>query len=173
MKAHNIKPTKVQVADFTFFAVSLGEKGRGRSLVNVACPEQFEFLEPGQTRTGKVRLIRSSSNKGWIARISTEGAYVRGANGNVSISNDYVDKIKVLARGTGAFGAAGRVGSWDDVLLLSDSDNFWVRVKPSRGDAYILMFSEEQVVKVSYEEADLLELDLESTATSRGNLIRI
>jgi len=174
MKAYNICPQEVSVADFKFPALPLGEKGRGRILVNVACPATFTHLEVGTTKQGKPRLNPSSNPKGWVVRISTKGAYIRGAFGNVSTAPEAVDKIQVVARGQGAFGDAGRTGTWDDILLSTDLEEFILRVKVSRGDAHLLLFKEGKVTKVTYEEADLLDLNLYgSTSTSRGEMVRL
>jgi hypothetical protein len=157
------------------FAVTLGETGRGRKCIHVACPENFTFLEIGKTKTGKPRLNKSSSTTGWIARISTSGAYIRGATGNADVSSEFIDSIHVPVRGQGAFGAAGRTGTWDDVIVSTELDEFWLRVKPTRGDAYILLFKKTgEVSKLSYPEAELLDFDLcGSSPTSRGELIRL
>ena len=173
-KQFNICPQEVPVCDSTFQALTLGEKGRGRILVNVACPATFTYLEVGDTNKGKPRLNPSSNPKGWVARISTKGAYIRGAFGNVSTSPEVVDKIRVIARGQGAFGDAGNIGKWDDILLYTELEEFFLRVKPSRGDAYLLLFKEGKVSRVTYEEAELLEVDLHrSTSTSRGEMVKL
>lgn len=170
MKTYNITPQEIKIDDFSYWAVVLGEKGRGRRLVNVACPETFIYLEPGQTKTGKPRLNASASKKGWTARLCTAGAYIRGACGNVSIPPQFKSSVQVLAKGYGAFGAAGRTGNWDDMIIFTSRDDFWVRIKPSRGDAYIIAFNAEKAIKLAYEEANLVEIDLMgSTPTSRGN----
>lgn len=178
MKTYNIDPQEIQIADFTMTAITLGEKGRGRTIVNVACPNEFTFLEPGQTRSGKPRLVASQNDSGWVARINTHGSYVRGASGNVSVSPEHKDAVSVLARGQGAFGAAGRTGTWDDIIVVSTLDSFWLRVKPSRGDAYVILFSEEKFTQLEYEDFELLldSLDYglhDSSPRSRGNLIRL
>ena len=173
-KAYNICPQEVSVADFKFPAIPLGEKGRGRTIVNVACPATFTHLEVGTTKQGNPRLNSSTDPKGWIARVSTSGAYIRGAVGTVSAPPEVIDKVRVVARGQGAFGDAGRTGTWDDLLVATDLEEFILRVKPSRGDAYILLFREAKVTKVTYEEADLLELYLYgSTSTSRGEMVKL
>jgi hypothetical protein len=173
-KVYNISLVEVSITDFKFFAIPLGEKGRGRILVNVACPATFTHLEVGTTKQGKPRLNPSTHPKGWVARISTEGAYVRGAFGNVTTSPEVGDKIQVVARGQGAFGDAGRTGTWDDILVSTELEEFILRVKPSRGDAYLLLFREGKVTRFTYEEADLLEVDLYgSTSTSRGEMVRL
>lgn len=174
MKTYNIEPTNVDVGgDFSYHALSLGERGRGRNIVNVACPETFEFLDVGQTKSGRSRLVTSSESSGWIARICTNGGYKRGASGNVSVPPDTHPHIQVIARGQGAFGIAGRVGSWDDILFSSLEENLWVRVRPSRGDAYVLIFSESsKVTKVDYQDAEnILENLFGSSPTNRGDLI--
>ena len=171
MKAYNICPQEVSVADFNFSAISLGEKGRGRILVNVACPATFTHLEVGTTKQGKSRLNSSTDPKGWVARVSTEGAYIRGAVGTVSAPPEVAKKVHVVAKGEGAFGDAGRTGTWDDLLVATELEEFILRVKPSRGDAYLLLFKEGKVTRFTYEEADLLEVDLHgSTSTSRGEM---
>lgn len=174
MKVYNIEAKKVQIADFEISAVSLGEHGRGRQLVNVACPEEFQYLEPGLTKNGRFRLNASISDKGWIARINTESSYIRGANGNVSIASEYAEHVRVEARGYGAYGDAGRIGNWEDIIISTELEDFWVRVKPSRGDAYILIFKDGKVNKLTYEQAELLDMQLYgSEPRDRGELIRI
>lgn len=174
MKVFGINPKPVNIADFEISAVTLGEIGRGRKLVHVSCPKEFKFLETGVTRTGKFRLQPSTTPDGWVARVTTEGSYVRGANGNVSVHPGIADKIIVGAKGSGAFGEAGRTGQWDDLIFHTNLDEFWIRVEPSREPAYILLFTEKDVAKLSYEEAELLEFPLcESTPSAKGSLIRL
>lgn len=180
MKTYNISVSEVKINDFSFTALTLGEKGRGRVIVNVACPQSFSNLEVGTTKQGKPRLNTSKSSKGWLARISTNGAYIRGASGNVSTNPEIAEKISVIARGQGAFGDAGRIGTWDDILISTELETFWLRVKPTRGDAYIMIFDDNKAQKISYEELDLLveniDIDIdvmESTTSSRGSLQKL
>jgi hypothetical protein len=173
-KLFNIKVSEIKIADYTIKGFSLGEVGRGRKIITIPCPEnQVEFMEPGLTKSGKPRLNNSKSDKGWIARISSEGAYVRGANGNVSYPPQLEGKINLIAKGYGAFGAAGRTGAWDDVLIHTELENFLIRVKPSRGDAYILLFKDSNANKLTYDQADALDIYYgESSCSSRGDWIR-
>lgn len=173
MKTYNIKPEKFKIADFEISAIALGEKGRGRTQVIVPSPIS-ELLESGLSKTNKPRLNSSKSNLGWIFRISTEGAYIRGANGNISVSPKVLPNIKVIAKGQGAFGDAGRTGTWDDLIAETQLEDFLVRVKPSRGDAYLLWFQTTGVKKLQYPEAEALDLDFGDTAqTSKGSWIRL
>lgn len=173
MKTFNIQPRSVKIGEIEISAVILGEKGRGRTQAIVPCPENASVLEPGLSKTNRPRLNPSSSNAGWLARISTEGSYVRGANGNVSAPPSMASMIQVVAKGNGAFGDAGRIGTWVDLILATHLESFYLRVKPSRGDAYILLFQEGATpAKISYSEAEALDLDLySSTPTSKGEMI--
>lgn len=173
MKTYNIKPEKMKIADFEIDAIALGEKGRGRTQVIVPSPVS-ELLESGLSKTGKTRLNRSKSNLGWLFRISTEGAYIRGANGNISVSPKIAPQIKVIAKGQGAFGDAGRTGTWDDLIAETQLEDFLVRVKPSRGDAYLLWFQTTGVKKMTYPEAEALDLDFGDTlSTAKGSWVRL
>lgn len=173
MKTYNINPSTIKIADFQITGIILGEKGRGRKETIIPTPEGG-LMEPGVSRAGKPRLNKSASSSGWIARISTEGNYVRGANGNVSVHPEHQSLVRVIARGHGAFGAAGRIGTWDDLLLLVEGTETLLRVKPSRGDAHILLFGEEKVSRLSFPEAEALDLGLgTATPTSKGDFIRL
>ena len=174
MKVHNINPEQIKVGDFEISAIALGEQGRGRLYTIVPCPKTFQYLEPGLSKTGRPRLNNgSATSDGWITRICTEGSYVRGGAGYVSVSPEFKDMVSVVARGVGAYGAAGRTGSWDD-LIVSVPDESWLRVKPCRHDAYILYFGTEKVSTLSYPEAEALEFDLgDSSTTSKGTLIQL
>jgi hypothetical protein len=157
MKIYGIKPKEIAINDYSFNGVVLGEKGRGRKEVIVPVA-QGDLLEPGLTKAGKPRLNKSTSKDGWVTRISTEGSYVRGANGNVSVHKD--SEFSLVAKGYGAFGLAGRTGTWDDVIISVD-DNTLVRVKPSRADAYYIWFGTVEATVLSQSEiiaiADLEE----------------
>lgn len=173
MKTYGINPTQIDLSGYTVTGISLGEAGRGRKLVIVPTPSDG-YMVPGLSKTGKPRLNPTTSDKGWVVRISTDGAYVRGANGNVSAHPKHADKIQVVAHGYGAFGLAGRTGTWDDVLLATELEEFLLRVKPSRGDAYLLLFKDGEVIQLSYEAADAIEIDYDSsTSTSRGDFVRL
>lgn len=173
-KIYNISPVEIVIADYTIKGFSLGESGRGRKLVTIPCPDNTgEYLEPGLTKSGKPRLNNTLNKNGWVARISSEGAYIRGANGNISHSPELEGEFKLIAKGYGAFGAAGRTGTWDDVLIYTELEDFLIRVKPSRGDAYLILFKEGKVNKLSYDQADALDLDYGSSSySSRGDWIR-
>lgn len=69
----------------------------------------------------------------------------------------------MIAAGHGAFGDAGRVGDWKD-LLLSVPENTWLRVKPSRGAAYFRWYPEvESGREVANVDAESLDAFAEAT----------
>jgi hypothetical protein len=171
MKIYGIEPKEIQINDYSFSGIVLGEKGRGR-LETIVPVAQGDLLEPGLTKAGKPRLNRSSSSNGWVARVSTNGAYVRGANGNVSVHKN--SEFSLVAKGYGAFGIAGRTGTWDD-LLFTVPDNTLVRVKPSRSDAYFVWFGNVKATVLSQSELSAIA-DLEDdfpNSFEREDFIRV
>jgi hypothetical protein len=62
----------------------------------------------------------------------------------------------VVARGQGAFGDAGRTGTWDDLLLVVEPGTV-LRVKPARADAYWLHFGREKVTRLTAPELALFD----------------
>lgn len=153
MKPHNITVAEIKLTAFSLIGLQLGEHGRGRVLTLVPV-EEAPFYELGQTRTGKPKLIPSNNvGEGWIARISTEGCYTRDTHGRASATPGVV----VIAKGSGAYGDAGRIGSWDDFLLFVP-DGGVVKVQPSGGMSkrppYFLHFKLDGVVKILAAEWD-------------------
>jgi hypothetical protein len=74
-------------------------------------------------------------------------------------------RAQVIEQGWGAFGNAGRVGNWDDLLLVVDASSPLVlRVEPSRGPARFLLFTADEVREFLSVEGleislDVLEID--------------
>lgn len=162
MKAYNLKPSIYKASFGDLLCLQLGEDGRGRKLTLVPCERDFssnELVSIAETRAGKPHIVAGGTGDGWLARVSTQAAYIRGAYGNVRVL--VAGTAKIVASGYGAFGDAGRIGSWDDVLI-SVSDGAVLRVKPSRGDAYFLHFTDERVVKIKKEELDVYPLEIPS-----------
>lgn len=172
MKAINIKPVTQVIADHEVRVICLGEAGRGRVQTKVVYKATCQLVDVNIPKVGKPSIIDSQSSNGYLIRISTEGSYVRGANGNVSVSNP--SQVKVVARGQGAFGDAGRTGTWDDLLIAVETESIVFRVKPSRGDAYILMLENGKAHKLTYADADALGIDLlDSTTSNKGGFTRL
>ena len=175
MKAYNLKATKTEVAGRSLEVITLGEVGRGRTSITVPCSaglndgDSVSVTLPSVSAAGvkKKPSIKAEKIRGhaeWCARISTDGAYIRGAQGNVSYDPEQAPEAPMLvAKAYGAFGAAGRTGNWDDVIVAVKFGTV-LRVKPTRGDAYYLFFERDSVSKLTRDELDLLEIpfDLDS-----------
>jgi hypothetical protein len=167
VKAFNLKAKMVEVGGKEREAIALGENGRGRKLTLVKCAVGIQdgFLvtvkTPKPGMPGVVQIGPSSDSSGWLVRISTVGSYIRGADGNIKSLGG--EGAQVIARGHGAFGDAGRTGTWDDLLIAVD-DGAILRVKPSRGDAYFLVFGSSNVQKLSAPDAEFegIPVDQES-----------
>jgi hypothetical protein len=60
------------------------------------------------------------------------------------------------------------------MIICTELEEFWLRVRPSRGDAYILLFKAGKATRLSYPDVELLDLDLAgSTPSSKAELVRI
>ena len=168
MKAFNLTTEVIEVAGNKLSVIQLGEKGRGRLLVSIPCPKGLQDGDtvqalPPQTKANGLKTkpsIKGSDNpeNGWVARISTNGSYIRGACGNISYDPTQPAPI-VIAKGYGAFGDAGRTGTWDDVVVQVP-DGTVLRIKPTRADAYYLWFQEDKVSTLTLDELQLLELEV-------------
>ena len=171
MKAYNLATAVIEVAGNKLSVIQLGEKGRGRLLVSIPCPEGLQDGDTVQALPAQVKAnglktkpsIKGSNDpeNGWVARISTDGSYIRGACGNVSFdpTQTGVSVPVIVAKGCGAFGDAGRTGTWDDVVVQV-SDGTVLRVKPTRADAYYLWFQKEKVSTLTLDELELLGLEV-------------
>ena len=181
MKAYNLSAKNIEVAGNKVPVIQLGESGRGRLLVSIPCPEGLQDGDtvqalPPQTKANGLKTkpsIKKTSDteNGWVARISTDGSYIRGACGNVSFdpTQTGVSVPVIVAKGCGAFGDAGRTGTWDDVVVQV-SDGTVLRVKPTRADAYYLWFQKEKVSTLTLDELELLELEVNFEKENRIRL---
>jgi hypothetical protein len=157
MKPYNLEPKIYEIATQSINLISLGEEGRGRKQVLIPCDSLGESVGV-KIEGNRPRIINDpSAPEGWLARIRTEAGYKRNAWGHVSAPSS----VRLVAKGWGAYGLAGNCGIWDDVLLIAPIGGY-VKVTPSRGSDYVLLFKEEQVYTLSPEEAELLGLDLEN-----------
>ena len=107
----------------TIFQVALGEHGRGRRLLTLTCPEDTEIKSGineeysiGSTKSGKPRFVKKKDNELYMI-LSSEGGYTRRGDGTIKVLEKDSKNIEVLARGNGADGLAGRIGTWDCVLI--------------------------------------------------------
>ncbi|MBN2865242.1 MAG: hypothetical protein JXK16_04485 [Thiotrichales bacterium] len=151
MKAYNLKTQKFNVTNgVEIDAIILGESGRGRRQEVIPCPddglENGAGVSVGRTQSGRPRINTAAKPEGaWLARIRTDGAYIRGADGNVRVLPNHAKGVELVAKGFGAFGLAGGVGNWDDVLVVVP-DGTLIRVKPTRATASYLLFTGTDVL---------------------------
>ena len=118
--------------------ISLGELGRGRKEIFLPvpshCPPNFPAGEivrgfsVGYSKTGRPRIVAEDGNLYLI--LDCQGVYTRGTLGVVSglVGHEY----DVIANAYGAYGDAGRIGSWcSTIFKAKDGDVF--RVTKSGG----------------------------------------
>ena len=153
--------------------ISLGEEGRGRSLVEVplvgvtpvtqtpqygqpteviemaavvkleekTIPAKYSWEQP----TVKTIYGLAESNKledAFLVRVSTGRGYTRRGNGSWEL---WKGSPVVLAKGSGADGAAGGIGSWlDGLFILREGDVVYVRPSGD-GPAYALFVENGKV----------------------------
>ena len=159
-KAFNLTSSEVEMSFGRLRAIALGQQGRGRLLTYVPCEGSFEdgaCVVLTTTRNGRPKIIAGqpgSDATGWLARISTEGSYLRGAYGHVRALDP--ELVRVVAYGYGAFGDAGRVGRWYDYLLALQPGAV-LRVKPTREEPYFLHVTVDQIVRLEQEEASVYD----------------
>jgi len=159
MKLYDIKPLCKKFAWGEMQCVILGEEGRGRKRVIVpfhaTLDETADNYEIGQTRKGGLKIIQiSKSTEGWIARINTYYTYTRGTRGWYEI---IAGDVQELTAGYGAFGTAGRIGSWIDALVVVKPPfPAIIKIYPSGGkhkvSPYYLVFYDDRVDKVKEDE---------------------
>jgi len=159
VKIYGIKPLCKEFAWGEMQCVVLGEEGRGRKRVIVPFHAKYDEnannYEIGKTRKGAPKIIRTKQpSEGWIARINCYYTYTRGTKGRYEVISGNVEEV---AMGYGAFGAAGRIGSWDDALVVVKPPfPAVVKVYPSGGRykvlPYYLVFWENRVDRVEEDE---------------------
>lgn len=137
--------------------VFLGEQGRGRQFEKIG----LDRRNPAEVTNGRVLeasprkvvlpagngkpektfyvLERAKANEGWnvLVRVRTLSVYLKNGNGGWSV---IAGKPEVLIEGHGAFGDAGRVGSWRDGLIQMKPGDV-LSVSPTRAIEGISTFA--------------------------------
>ena len=119
------KPLKIGARDMAFgtlSGVAIGEKGRGRHELFLPTPKIVEGniegfvknLSIGKSKTGKPRIDSVIEDDLYLI-LSSEWGYTRRGNGYITAPKD--QEIELIARANGADGDAGRIGSWDAVIV--------------------------------------------------------
>lgn len=113
--------------------VAIGESGRGRQEVFLPTPKDIEGemvglrsdLSIGTSKSGRPRIKYSNGENEMYMILCTYKAYTRKGNGYVQVPTG--QDVKLIARGNGADGRAGRIGQWDALVLgAQDGDVFRV-----------------------------------------------
>lgn len=119
--------------------VALGEYGRGRREMRLACPAgtvvtkgMNENLTIGITKSGNPRINVNKEDTIFLL-LSSKGGYTRRGCGWIGSWVKNHAKYNLLSKGNGADGLAGRIGTWDVVLLhiLGTPQHDWIRVRTS------------------------------------------
>lgn len=134
------KPKEMEFG--TFHQITVGENGRGRKEIRLACPPDTTLVVGcnydytiGQTKSGRPHINKVKDNRTFLL-ISTQGRYTRRGCGWVGTWKQNTGEYKVLAKGNGADGIAGRIGYWDVLLveLVGETpQNDWLRIRTSGG----------------------------------------
>ena len=150
--------------------LALGERGRGRyeSIIPFASTiSENDFVDIAPTKSGKTKIIPSSKKENWLAVLDAEGCYTRNTLGDIYVPENQKNNVKIIAKGNGAYGDAGRIGDWYAYLtFIKDGTFIWVR--PSGGshkrERYWIYFDHEKAFQLSEEElpifCDTNNLDL-------------
>lgn len=129
-------------------ALVLGERGRGRwEEIIVLDRRSPPVVTNGRVLDCEARTIALPARDGRperkfvvltatvspsssvLVRVSTEWVYTRGSIGRVEILHG---DVQIIARGNGAHGIAGRIGTWDDVLIVVPPGGE-IRIRPEGG----------------------------------------
>ena len=138
----NIESIEKEMEFGTLHQIVLGEYGRGRRELRLTCPPKTVLkrgcnfgLTITQTKSGKPRISKTDVDNEIYLLISTKGRYTRRGDGWVGSWHQNKCKYTCLAKGNGADGDAGRIGSWDVVLVKVDGATpcDWIRIRTGGG----------------------------------------
>ena len=120
----------------------LGEEGRGRMRIEVPVigdsPSKITTTGVADLGKGLVGLVHADKIEpnAVLLRVNTDGGYTRRGDGTFEV---WKGTPAVLTKGYGADGDAGRIGSWDDALIvLREGDALYAR--PSGGGQGYALF---------------------------------
>lgn len=130
----------------TIYQMAFGEKGRGRKLLALTCQKPdmelmanslHENMNIGTTKSGKPKLVYSNTSTELYMLLSSAGGYTRRGDGVIRVLKGEEDNFEVIARGNGADGDAGRIGTWDVVLVkIKDVNKDFIICVRTSGEGY-------------------------------------
>jgi len=111
--------------------VTIGECGRGRKDVFIPVPEGIDEirreviheLSIGLTKSGRPKIIKGTDGKHYLI-LSSQANYTRRGDGVVRYLKAQGAPV-VIDRGNGADGAAGRIGTWDVVIVEANEGDIF------------------------------------------------
>ena len=112
--------------------VTIGESGRGRREVFLPTPSGIQVgetigglrpdLTVGLSKSGRPRIDRQKEDEIYLI-LSSERGYTRRGDGYIKAPAG--QEVELITRGNGADGDAGRIGSWDAIVVKAkDGDVF-------------------------------------------------
>ena len=167
----NLKTTTKQMDFGSLDLIEAGEEGRGRKILSLPVPQGVSEVKKGMnsdlsigfTKSLRPRIVKKNDSTIYLL-LSSEGGYTRRGNGAISHLNSQ-EEVKILARGNGADGDAGKIGSWDVILLETPLTNVVIKVKIAGGNPSKLYFIHEgNVYETNLEHAgnccDKLDIEM-------------
>ena len=111
-----------EVSFGTLKGIAVGERGRGRREIFLPTPKDLTGEVAGTllgygigaTKSGRPRIVHDSSEELYLI-LTSENSYTRRGCGRIRVPTN--QSIELIARGNGADGDAGRIGSWDVVIV--------------------------------------------------------
>lgn len=143
--------------------ITLGERGRGRFQQEVHCTfgEKENPVHVGITysKNGNPKIIAkppTSTPTHYLACVGAGGTYTRGTDGCVRYYPGLIQECPItIAKGLGAYGDAGGIGSWDELLIAIPFGSI-IKVYPAGGarkiSRYLIHFKNSEIVRI--DEAD-------------------
>ena len=118
--------------------VLLGEEGRGRRQIRLACP-QPTVIRKGMNPELTIGIVRGKTyvlpkkDRNLYMILSSEGGYTSRSDGIVLAQASDLGKVHILTRGNGGDGVDVKVGNWDCLLLKvrNPEEKLIVQVQPA------------------------------------------
>ncbi|MBI2326648.1 hypothetical protein HYU91_04660 [Candidatus Collierbacteria bacterium] len=171
--------------------VFLGEVGRGRRYEKVAldrhnppavvdgrvldCQPRKVTLQPKDGKPEKIFYVLEQSRGGSdavLVRIFTEGTYTKNTRGRWQT---IAGNPETIISGYGAYGDAGRIGNWDDGLVLMRPGDV-VKVTLSGGskfEPYAIWFNDGAPQCATWKEYETLTAVTSAQAEASGSGLKI
>jgi hypothetical protein len=114
-----------------------------------------DYITVSNTVSGRPKLLKCDDKQGFvngnIAHFNLAGPYTRNISSSLS---SYWNPMNLIGMGYGAFGDAGNIGNWDE-LIVTFPDETIIRAKPCGGSKSYptyYYFGKEKVETFSEED---------------------